>query len=160
MSQLTIIGCRPQFYTEAPVLQPHISLLGRKLWQCTLQTVHNLHSVPSTQVARIREVEVPEARAAEASAWRAALQRERASLEEMYASRVARLRERDAVLSQREAASRREVEAAAATHRSALAEEAAHLRAKLAVRHAPVALTDGMPQVDALGRGTLALQQR
>lgn len=97
--------------------------------------VHDCKISGVLQVARIREVEVPEARAAEAAAWRAALQRERAQLEEMYSSRVARLRERDAAVSQREAAARQEVEAAAAVHRAALAEEAARLRVQLAVRH-------------------------
>lgn len=86
------------------------------------------------QVERIREIEVGEARLAEASRWRKELRKERAELERLYGERVARLRAREDAAAAAAAEARREGERRAFEQRQAALAEDERLRALQNVR--------------------------
>lgn len=86
------------------------------------------------QVERVREIEVGQARLAEASRWRKEIRKERAELERLYGERVKRVREQEEALMSRVREQQRDVERSGYEHRQRLIAEDERLRSSQAVR--------------------------
>jgi hypothetical protein len=108
--------------------------MAQHLAQTRLEIEEQATSVLDMQVQRIREIEVGQAKLAEAARWRRALQVERAELERLYSDRVTRLRTQEEALVAKMREQCREVERVAFEQRQRVAEEDERMRAMHAVR--------------------------
>jgi aspartyl/asparaginyl-tRNA synthetase len=97
-----------------------------------------LSPLQKVQVERIREIEVGQAKLAEAARWRRALQVERSELERLYSERVARLRTQEEALVAKVREQCREVERASFEQRQRVVEEDERMRTMHAVRLHPL----------------------
>jgi hypothetical protein len=104
------------------------------------------------QVERVREIEVGEARLAEAARWRQEMRRERAELERLYGERVKRLREQEEALMSRAREQQRDVERAAFEHRQRLIEEDSRLREWQNVRRLSVLVATATTVLPSRGK--------